>query len=51
MSDSISVLFRLSDAGGNMEFNEIASGKSVNKSLFNSDDGKTKSYFHQADFL
>jgi len=31
-------LFKLSDAGGRMEFNEIACGKEINKSLFNSDD-------------
>jgi len=31
-------LFQLSDAGGQMEFKEIAAGKNINKSLFNSDD-------------
>jgi len=31
-------LFKLSDAGGKMEFTEVASGKDINKSLFSSDD-------------
>eukprot|EP00794_Sanderia_malayensis_P005430 gene5430-6109_t len=31
-------LFKLSDASGSMEFEEIAAGKDINKSLFQSDD-------------
>ena len=37
--DNFLLIHRLSDAGGKMEFTEVASGKDINKSLFCSDDG------------
>ena len=37
--DNLLLIYRLSDAGGRMEFTEVASGKDINKSLFCSDDG------------
>ena len=48
--DFLLLIHRLSDAGGKMEFTEVASGKDINKSLFSSDDGMHSCFIRIAEF-